>query len=77
LKKFYKVYDSENKLIKDEKTGKDIFYELIYGHNVIALDIEDLKKYKKLPRVLKFPMFLPDFELKELIRIAEEDEFVI
>jgi hypothetical protein len=73
LKKFYRIKVNDE-YIKDELTGKDIFYEIITGHKIICLSIEEFERYKKLPRCLKFGSYLEKEEFDALYKIVEEDQ---
>lgn len=73
LKRFFKLYDEEGNQVKDEETGKSIFYELNCGTPVCTLSSDDLKKYLRLPKVVKF-MHLENEVIDKFKTIAEEDE---
>ena len=70
LKKFYHIFDEKGE--KHLVDGVDTFFELVYGHPMIALTQDNLKEYKKLPREIKFMDSLGPEELELYKAKAEE-----
>lgn len=74
LKKFYNIFDIQGRKLRDEETEEDVFSELVYGHSMLCLSIENIMKYQKLPRCIKFPQQLTEEEMKPFIETAQQDK---
>lgn len=74
LKKYYHAFDAEGKKIIDEESGCDTFEELVYGHSMVVLSIDEIKQYEVLPRFLKFTEQMDTDELHEFIEKATNDK---
>ncbi len=74
LKKFYHMYDEDGKKYRDEESESEIFSELVTGHSMLCLSIDQVKKYKRLPRCIKFQEKLSEEELQDYIDEADNDE---
>jgi hypothetical protein len=77
LQRFYNIFDEEGeKYIQD---GKDVFSEDVYGQSIVALTVDAIKKYKKLPKEIKFMRSISKEDIekiknKEIQKMDELDE---
>lgn len=69
LQKFFKIYDKDGSLYT--KDGEDTFYEIVYGHSIISLSVEDLKSSKNLTKEIKFMGKASQEEIEKLKNIIE------
>jgi Ca2+-binding EF-hand superfamily protein len=74
LKKFFHLVDVDGKKKVDEESGKDIYYEIIAGHRVVALDQEELLSYKRLPKCLKVGEKLTQEECQIICNEIDQDQ---